>query len=121
MAEPLDPTPEALLARLLEPLAAGDVERAAAKLHAAATPRFRSRVGSPADLARHLRNPLNAPLLGHAEAVPGEPERIADAARQRVAVVTPEGERAAYLLSSKRDEDGNWRVSGLVREEVALG
>ena len=114
MTPPLPASPSALLDRVLASLAPGDADAAAADILAVATPRFAQRVGSARDLARHLANASNAPLLGHVAVRRGPVERIEGAARQRIDVETADGDAAAFVVAFTRDGDG-WRLSGLVR------
>lgn len=112
--------PEAVARDLLAALgSAPDAATAAEALAAVAAPRFLGRVGGERHLARLLDvHPAYVPLVGHAGVAFDACERIDDAARLGFAVRDAAGDAAPYLLSMVRREDG-WRVTGLVRRELA--
>lgn len=117
--------PAEVVALLLETLASADPtgpDDAAERVHAFSSLAMRARVGGPGGLARSLRSPLYAPLLGHVSVVREPLEQIEHAARQRVNVTAADGTRAAYLLAlARRDEGGCagcWLLSGLARDDL---
>ena len=120
---------EALLRRFAE---ADDPHAPATVLLSVATPRFASRAGDAEHLAHLFGNAAWAPLLGHAAAEIGELEVLDDAARATLHVRAADGATVSYLASLRRDaldearRDGYgagagaaWRVTGLVRSELA--
>lgn len=111
----------ALLEELLEVFRAGETpEPPAAFLWQAATPRFRARLGGPDHLAQLFVNPAWAPLLGHASSDVEAFETIEGAARATLRIDPEDGATVRYLASLARDADGaTWRISGLVRAELA--
>jgi hypothetical protein len=119
------PDTAALTARLEALLAAfadGDRAVAATALLEVAAPRLAFRLGDEDHLAHVLANPAWAPLVGHRSARLGPVERLGDAARVRIVADAADGTRAAYLASARRDAAGDgWRLTGLVREELAAG
>lgn len=106
---------------MLSAFARGDRHEAARALLDVAAPRLATRLGDEDHLAHVLDNPAWAPLVGHRSADVGPEERIGDAARLRIEVRTERGDRAAYLASARQDVGGAWRLTGLVREELASG
>jgi hypothetical protein len=125
VSPPDGPDAAALTARLDALLAAfahGERAVAARALLEVAAPRLASRLGDEDHLAHVLANPAWAPLVGHRSARLGPVERIGDAARTRIEVDAADGTRAAYLASARRDAAADaWRLTGLVREELASG
>ena len=113
--------PQALLQDVLVTFRAGsDPAAPAARLWEVATPRFRSRLGGPEHLADLFGNPAWAPLLGHASAEVEGFDAIEGAARATLRVEARDGTVVRYLASLARDADGTtWRISGLVRSELA--
>ncbi len=112
--------PTALVRRLLAAFEQGDAGRAAAALLRVADASMAGRLGGEAHLVHVLGNPAWAPLLGHRASRLGPVQRIDRAARVRLEVDTPSGARVGYLASLRRTEpDGPWRLTGLVREELA--
>lgn len=120
---------EALLTRFAD---ASDPRDPARALLAVASPRFASRAGDATHLAHLFGNAAWAPLIGHASAQIGEVAVLDDAARVTIVVRAADGTTASYLASLRRDEaaeaerddqaDGAgdvWRVTGLVRSELA--
>ena len=94
----------------------------AARLWEASTPRFRSKLGGPGHLADLFGNPAWAPLLGHRAATVDDVRVIEDAARAEVLVQPHDGAEVRYLASLVRSSDPAdraWRLSGLVRAELA--
>lgn len=113
---------EACLTPVLEAFASGDPHRAATALLDAADPRLASKLGGVDHLVHLLANPAWAPLRGHRSALVGASEHIGDTARTTVHVETAEGTRVAYLASLRRppgEGGGDWRITGLVREELS--
>jgi hypothetical protein len=104
---------------VLSAFARGDRREAARALLDVAAPRLAARLGDEKHLAHVLGNAAWAPLVGHRSADVGPEDRIGDAARLRVEVRTEHGASVAYLASARRDADGVWRFTGLVREELA--
>lgn len=114
--------PGACLAPLLTAFARGDRHGAARSLLDVAAPRLAARLGDEHHLAHVLSNAAWAPLVGHRRAAIGPEERIGDAARMRIEVETEAGDHVAYLASARHDgSTGAWRLTGLVREELASG
>lgn len=94
----------------------------AARLWEASTARFRSKLGGPGHLADLFGNPAWAPLLGHRSATVDDVRVIEDAARAEVLVHAHDGAAVRYLASLVRTSDPAdpaWRLSGLVRAELA--
>ncbi len=133
-ADPLpDRDPRELLQALLTRFRdASDPRDPARALLAVASSRFASRAGDATHLAHLFGNAAWAPLLGHASAEVGEIEVLDDAARATILVRAADGATVSYLASLRRDEpaearrddqaDGGgavWRVTGLVRSELA--
>ena len=144
-----DGDPRALLEALLLRFAqASDPREPATALLSVAAPRFASRAGDAEHLAHLFGNAAWAPLLGHAAAETGEVEVLDDAARATVRVRAADGTTVSYLASLRRGvpagppgdgsapdgsatdgsaadgsvADGSaavWRVTGLVRSELA--
>lgn len=108
-----EPLVEALLAALRDGLDAG-----ATALWAALTPRARAPLVDLDGVRRALANELLSPLVGHAWAQVGAWERADGVARTRVSVRGADDEAATYLLSSRREADGAWRISGLRRDDL---
>lgn len=112
-----------LLTRLLTSFRAGAARPAADALLRVADPRMTAKLGGTEHLTHLLQNPAWAPLLGHRAARVAGLERIGDAARARIEVEAADGTRMAYLASLRRaaDDAGDrpWRLTGLVREELA--
>ncbi len=117
----MSPDPQALLQEVLAAFhRARDPDAPAARLWQVATPRFRSRLGGPEHLADLFGNPAWAPLLGHASAEIEDFDAIEGAARATLRVEARDGTVVRYLASLARDADGTtWRISGLVRAELA--
>jgi hypothetical protein len=113
--------PRALLDAVLAAFRDGDDPATpAARLWDVATPRFRSRLRGPEHLADLFANPAWAPLLGHRSADVESFDAIDGAARAALRVEARDGTVVRYLASLARDADGgSWRVSGLVRAELA--
>jgi len=113
--------PEALLQEVLAAFhRARDPGAPAARLWEVATPRFRSRLRGPEHLADLFGNPAWAPLLGHERAEVESIDAIEGAARATLRVAGRDGTAVRYLASLARDADGTtWRISGLVRAELA--
>jgi hypothetical protein len=113
--------PRALLEELSAAFGDGaDPGAPAAWLWRVATPRFRSRLGGPEHLEHLFGNAAWAPLLGHAGAEVESLDTIDGAARATLRVEARDGAVVRYLASLTRDADGaRWRVSGLVRAELA--
>jgi len=138
-----DRDPGELLASLLRRFAEADDPHApATALLSVAAPRFASRAGDAEHLAHLFGNAAWAPLLGHAAAEIGEVEVLDDAARATVRVRAADGTTVSYLAPLRRGvpagppgdgpgdgsapdgsaTDGSaavWRVTGLVRSELA--
>ena len=143
-----DGDPRALLEALLLRFAqASDPREPATALLSVAAPRFASRAGDAEHLAHLFGNAAWAPLLGHASAEIRELEVLDDAARATVRVRAADGTTVSYLASLRRGvpagprrgdpgdgsapdgsatdgsaADGSvavWRVTGLVRSELA--
>ena len=117
----LDPTGS--LTRLLTAFQGGEAREAAEALLGLAAPRLTGKLGGAAHLTHLFANPAWAPLLGHRSARVAGLERIGDAARARIEVEAADGVRVAYLASLRREPDDvvdpAWRLTGLVREELA--
>jgi hypothetical protein len=115
--------PTGPLTRLLTAFQGGEARAAADVLLRVADPKMTGKVGGAAHLAHLFTNPAWAPLLGHRSARVGGVERIGDAARARIEVEAADGARVAYLASLRRapeaEADVAWRLTGLVREELA--
>lgn len=115
--------PTELLTRLLARFRAGEARPAADALLRVADPRMTGKLGGVDHLTHLFANAAWAPLLGHRAARVGGLERIGDAARARVEVEAADGARVAYLASLRRAPgdaaDRAWRLTGLVREELA--
>jgi hypothetical protein len=109
--------PGPLLEGVLAALRTGR-EAGAAALWSALTPRARAPLGDPAGTRRALANELLAPLVGHARAEVEAWDRRADVARTRVTVSGGPGGTATYLVSSRRGDDGSWRLGGLRRDDL---
>lgn len=133
-ADPLpDRDPRELLEALLSRFArASDPLDPARALLSVATPRFASRAGDVTHLAHLFGNAAWAPLMGHAAARIGEVQVLDDAARARITVRAADDTTVSYLASLRRDDPGDdqgddqgasagaaWRVTGLVRSELA--
>jgi len=128
-----DRDPGELLASLLRRFAEADDPHApATALLSVAAPRFASRAGDAEHLAHLFGNAAWAPLLGHAAAEIGELEVLDDAARATLHVRAADGTTVSYLASLRRNalpdarhhDSGAgagavWRVTGLVRSELA--
>ena len=100
----------------------------AERLWTEAAPRFRSRLGGPEHLAHLFGNPAWAPLMGHASAEIEAWDELDGAARATVRVVASDGAVVRYVASLSRPRGGgdgsqssesDWRISGLVRAELA--
>jgi hypothetical protein len=106
---------------VLEVLAAcrQSASAAATALWRFGSPRLRRSAGGQDHLTRHLSNELFRPLIGYLELSRRPIERLDDAARQIVVVVSAEGERVAFLFALARarqgDRAGRWLVTGLER------
>ena len=115
MGPATDLEPDTVVGVQLSALAAGDV----AGVWAFASPGNREAVGPLERFADLLRNPLYAPLLGHASAVLGESVREAGDARVEVLVHGAAGEVASYtwVLSVQAGGpwDGCWMTDGVLR------
>jgi hypothetical protein len=117
--------PEPLLDALLAALREGPEEGAEA-LWTALTPRARAPLGDLAGTRRALANELLGPLVGHTQAEVAEWERADGVARTRVSVSGAakgpvDGAAAAtatFLVSTRREPDGAWRLSGLRRDDL---
>jgi hypothetical protein len=117
----VSPDPRALLQEVLAAFhGAHDPGVPAARLWEVATPRFRSRLRGPEHLTDLLGNPAWAPLLGHARAEVETLDAIEGAARATLRIEARDGTVVRYLASLARDAEGTtWRISGLVRAELA--
>jgi hypothetical protein len=111
--------PDADLQLLLSALQRGLSEGAEA-LYGRLSERARAPLGDGAGTARALANELLAPLVGHREHRWEPWDRVAAAARTRVHVLGPRGE-AVYLIAWRQGEDGEWRVTGLRRDDLPWG
>lgn len=115
--------PAETLRRLLATFEDGEARPAAEALLRVAAPRLAGKLGGAAHLTHLFTNPAWAPLLGHRAARLGALERIHDAARARIEVEAADGTRVVFLASLRRAPDDAadpaWRLTGLVREELA--
>lgn len=115
--------PTVPLTRLLTAFQGGEAHAAADALMRVAAPRLTGKLRGATHLTHLFANPAWAPLLGHRSARVGDLERIGHAARARIEVEAADGARVAYLASLTRAPDDAadpvWRLTGLVREELA--
>lgn len=115
--------PAAVLTRLLASFRGGEARPAADALLRVASSRLAGKLGGSAHLTHLFANPAWAPLLGHRSARVDGLDRIGDAARARIEVEAADGARVAYLASLRRVPgdavEPAWRLTGLVREELA--
>ena len=115
MKGPLDERLEVLLTALQHGLSEG-----AEALYAQLSERARGPVGDVAGMTRALSNELLAPLVGHSEHSWEPWERLDAAARTRLRVSRADGD-AVYLISWRRGPDGDWRITGLRRDDLPWG
>lgn len=71
--------------------------------------------------ARMLRNPLYAPMIGHASAEFGPVQVEGQVARLQVVLFGGDGQVAAYDFTLSRDEDtGCWLTDGVALDSVEM-
>lgn len=112
MTEPLDALLTDLLGALQESLAEG-----AAALFGAMTERARAQLVDVAGTERALGNELLAPLVGHQQHGWDAWAQRGEAARTRF-WVSGGSAPAVYLVSLRHDSRGNWRITGLRRDDL---